>query len=34
MISGGLIIGLILLAALMLNLTLTSYNKEYAEKTF
>lgn len=32
MISGGLIIGLILLAALMLNLTLTSYNNEYAEK--
>lgn len=32
MISGGLIVGLILLVALMLNLTLTSYNAKYAEK--
>ncbi|MBF0793345.1 hypothetical protein [Mammaliicoccus lentus] len=32
MISGGLIVGLILLVALMLNLTLTSYNEAYAEK--
>lgn len=32
MISGGLIAALILLVALMLNLTLTSYNEGYAEK--
>lgn len=32
MISGGLIVGLILLVALMLNITLTSYNATYAEK--